>query len=36
MSRANCYIVLPLECGNLPIGTQVVVEPFETSLIQGN
>lgn len=35
MSRANCYIVLPLECGNLPIGTQVVVEPFETSLIQG-
>ena len=36
MSRANCYIVLPLECGNLPIGTQVVVEPFETSLLQGN
>ena len=35
MSRANCYIVLPLDCGNLPIGTQVVVEPFETSLIQG-
>lgn len=36
MSRANCYIVLPLECGNLPVGTEVVVEPFETSLLQGS
>lgn len=32
MSRANCYIVLPLETGNLPAGTVVRIEPFETSL----
>lgn len=32
MSRANCYIVLPLECGNLDAGTVVKVQPFETEL----
>jgi len=30
MSRANCYIVLPLETGNLEAGTTVQVEPFST------
>ena len=28
MSRANCYIVLPLETGNLEAGAEVTVEPF--------
>ncbi len=32
MSKANCYIVLPLECGNLDAGTLVTVQPFETEL----
>ncbi len=32
MSRANCYIVLPLECGNLQAGTTVTVQPFDTEL----
>jgi len=32
MSRANCYIVLPLECANLDAGLPVTVEPFETEL----
>ncbi len=31
MSRANCYIVLPLETGNLEAGMTVQVEPFSTS-----
>ena len=32
MSRANCYIVLPLASGDLDAGTTVTVEPFETLL----
>ena len=28
MSLANCYIVLPLEQGNVEAGTRVVVQPF--------
>ena len=32
MSRANCYIVLPLECGNLDAGTSVTVQPFRTEI----
>ena len=31
MSRANCYIVLPLLSGNMEAGTTVTVEPFETN-----
>ena len=34
MSRANCYIVLPLETGDLPAGTTVEVEPFDASLFE--
>lgn len=29
MSRANCFIVLPEECGNVPAGMLVEVQPFE-------
>ncbi len=29
MSRANCFIVLPAECGNVPAGALVDVQPFE-------
>ncbi len=29
MSRANCFIVLPTEAGDLPAGTEVEVQPFE-------
>ena len=29
MSRANCFIVLPAECGDVPTGTLVEVQPFE-------
>ncbi len=29
MSRANCFIVLPAECGNVPAGSLVEVQPFE-------
>jgi len=29
MSRANCFIVLPAECGDVPAGTLVEVQPFE-------
>ena len=32
MSRANCYIVLPLTTGNLDAGTTVIVEPFDSVL----
>jgi len=28
MSQANCFIVLPLECGNLEPGVTVTVQPF--------
>jgi molybdopterin molybdotransferase len=28
MSKANCFIVLPLECGNIEPGTEVEVQPF--------
>ena len=34
MSLANCYIVLPLECGNLPAGSKVWVEPFDTHMLE--
>ena len=30
MSRANCYIVLPLETGDLDAGASVMIEPFDT------
>ena len=30
MSKANCYIVLPLECGNVNAGQTVTVQPFKT------
>lgn len=29
MSRANCFIILPMECGNVEPGTTVDVQPFE-------
>jgi len=29
MSRANCFIILPMECGNVESGTTVDVQPFE-------
>lgn len=29
MSHANCFIILPLDCGNVEPGTEVLVEPFE-------
>jgi molybdopterin molybdotransferase len=29
MSRANCFIVLPEECGNIEPGSDVDVQPFE-------
>jgi molybdopterin molybdotransferase len=29
MSQANCFIILPRECGNVEAGSEVVVEPFE-------
>lgn len=29
MSRANCFIVLPEECGNVEPGSKVDVQPFE-------
>ncbi len=32
MTKANCYIVLPLECGNLPVGSTVTVQPFGIEL----
>ncbi len=32
MSRANCYIVLPSETGNLETGTALEIEPFKTFL----
>jgi molybdopterin molybdotransferase len=28
MSKANCFIVLPMECGNVEAGTIVTVQPF--------
>ena len=30
MSRANCFIVLPAACSDLPAGTLVDVQPFES------
>lgn len=30
MSKANCFIVLPADCGDLPAGTLVDVQPFES------
>ena len=32
MSRANCYIVLPAETGNVEEGSMVTVEPFTTNI----
>ncbi|MCK5876488.1 MAG: molybdopterin molybdotransferase MoeA, partial [Candidatus Marithrix sp.] len=29
MSQANCFIILPTDCGNVEIGKEVLVEPFE-------
>ncbi len=29
MSQANCFIVLPRECGNVEIGDEILIEPFE-------
>ncbi|MDM8567655.1 molybdopterin molybdotransferase MoeA [Candidatus Halobeggiatoa sp. HSG11] len=29
MSQANCFIVLPRDCGNVEVGNEVLVEPFE-------
>ncbi|OQW91278.1 MAG: hypothetical protein BWK79_17320 [Beggiatoa sp. IS2] len=28
MSQANCFIILPLEAGNIAAGSEVLVEPF--------
>ncbi|MFK5971257.1 MAG: molybdopterin molybdotransferase MoeA [Candidatus Marithrix sp.] len=28
MSQANCFIVLPKECGNVEVGNEVLIEPF--------
>jgi len=32
MSQANCFIVLPLECGNLEPGVLVEVQPFDNQM----
>lgn len=32
MSRANCYIVLPIACDNVSIGQTVIIEPFDILL----
>ncbi len=29
MNQANCFIILPVECGNVAAGSEVLVEPFE-------
>ena len=29
MSQANCFIILPRDCGNVEAGSEVLVEPFE-------
>ncbi len=29
MSQANCFIILPADCGNVDAGSEVLVEPFE-------
>jgi len=29
MSQANCFIILPVECGKVAAGSEVLVEPFE-------
>ena len=28
MSQANCFIILPIDCGEVAAGTEVLVEPF--------
>lgn len=28
MSQANCFIILPTDCGDVPTGSEVTVEPF--------
>jgi molybdopterin molybdotransferase len=30
MSRANCFILLPEECGDIQEGDSVIIQPFET------
>ncbi|WP_024298494.1 gephyrin-like molybdotransferase Glp [Methylomicrobium lacus] len=32
MSASNCYIILPADCGGVPAGEPVWVEPFRTAL----
>ncbi|WP_374090295.1 gephyrin-like molybdotransferase Glp [Methylomicrobium lacus] len=32
MSASNCYIILPTDCGGVPAGEPVWVEPFRTAL----
>lgn len=32
MSRSNCYIVLPSECGDVQCGDTVLVEPFQVNI----
>jgi len=32
MSKANCFIILPAECGGMKIGDKAVVEPFSISI----
>jgi molybdopterin molybdotransferase len=32
MSRANCYIVLPIECSGVQVGEEVMVEPFKLDI----
>ena len=29
MSHANCFIILPRDCGNVAAGSEVLVEPFD-------
>ena len=29
MSRANCFIILPRDAGNVEVGTLVEVQPFD-------
>ena len=33
MSQANAYLILPLESGSLPAGSQVMVQPFSETFL---
>ncbi|MFZ2726971.1 MAG: gephyrin-like molybdotransferase Glp [Methylococcaceae bacterium] len=35
MSRANCFIILPIECTGVSAGERVIVEPFALDIQQG-